>query len=285
MSGPLGGWSEAAGSGTARAAVVHEVRTPDDVRELWPLMSVLRPRLTGVDELASAWGTQVEDGYRLAYVRDRDGRPVGAVGFRVTQTLAWGRHVYIDDLVVAESSRRGGIGALLLAYVEREAEALGCSEIHLDTGYERHDAHRLYLRHGYEFSCHHASKPVRRLLAPTPQDGLDAARAALAPLIDELRAPLDHRLREGRPTAEEEVRFAGSVLPDHELDAWLTRTRARLSELAARGLLRPTTDLDRIAAALGAAVLGGRAAALRARSISAFDVVVEGAVVLLWAHP
>lgn len=284
MSGPLPGQSEAAGSGTARAAVVHEARTSDEVRELWPLIHVLRPHLTGVDELASAWRRQVEDGYRLAFVRDGDGDPVGAVGFRLTQTLAWGPHVYIDDLVVAEPSRHRGIGALLLAYVEREAEALGCSQIHLDTGYERHDAHRLYLRLGYEFTCHHASKPVRRLLAPTPQGDLEAARAALAPLIDELRAPLDHRLREGRPTGEE-LSSAGSTLPDYDVDAWLARTRARLSELAARGLLRPTTDLDRIAAALGAAVLGGRAAALRARSISAFDAVVEGAVVLLWARP
>lgn len=161
MNEAMRGYDEAEDSATACAAVVREAGTSDEVGELWPLIHVLRPALTGVDELTSAWRAQAQDGYRLAFVRDPGGRPAGAVGFRAAQTLAWGRHVYVDDLVVAGWSRRRGIGALLLAYVEREAEALGCSEIHLDTGYERHDAHRLYLRHGYEFRCHHVSKPVR----------------------------------------------------------------------------------------------------------------------------
>jgi GNAT superfamily N-acetyltransferase len=103
---------------------------------------------------------QAEAGYRLAYVPGVHG-PVGAVGFRLMRTLAWGRHIYVDDLIVAEGARHRGVGAFLLRYVEQEAEALACSEIHLDTGYERHDAHRLYLRSGYQLRCHHASKRVR----------------------------------------------------------------------------------------------------------------------------
>lgn len=171
MTRPVGGHGDAAGSWAACAAVVREISTTDEVRDLWPLIHLLRPHLTGADELASAWRVQVDDGYRLAFVRGRDGRPAGAVGFRAARTLAWGRHVYVDDLIVDDSSRRQGIGALLLAYVEQEAEALGCSEIHLDTGYERHDAHRLYLRRGYRFRCHHASKPLAVDEAGHPDEG------------------------------------------------------------------------------------------------------------------
>lgn len=125
---------------------------------------------------------------------------------------------------------------------------------------------------------------VRPAPAPTPEAGLEATRDALAPLIDELRTPLDESLQGARSDAEE-LRYTASALHDRDVDAWLTRTRTRLSELAARGLLGPTTDVDSTATALGAALIGGRAAALRARSISVFDAVAEGAVVLLYARP
>ena len=30
-----------------------------------------------------------------------------------------------------------------------------CDGLHLDPGYARHDAHRLYLSKGLQFNCHH----------------------------------------------------------------------------------------------------------------------------------
>jgi hypothetical protein len=35
------------------------------------------------------------------------------------------------------------------------ARANGCQGVHLDTGYTRHAAHRLYLRKGLQLNCHH----------------------------------------------------------------------------------------------------------------------------------
>ena len=38
----------------------------------------------------------------------------------------------------------------------------GCAGVHLDTGYARHDAHRLYLRKGFRFDCHHLALDLSR---------------------------------------------------------------------------------------------------------------------------
>src|ERR1022692_1162997 len=56
-----------------------------------------------IDEQARAHG------YELHGIFDQD-RLVGVGGFRVVTTLARGRHLHLDDLVVIETSRGGGYG-------------------------------------------------------------------------------------------------------------------------------------------------------------------------------
>jgi hypothetical protein len=43
-----------------------------------------------------------------------------------------------------------------------EGVRLACDEVHLDTGFSRHDAHRLYLNKGFKLSCHHMSLQLPR---------------------------------------------------------------------------------------------------------------------------
>jgi GNAT superfamily N-acetyltransferase len=99
---------------------------------------------------------QREAGYRIAYV-ESDGEIVCVAGFIVGIKLAWGKHIYVDDLVTAESHRSKGAGAKRIAWLKTHARQLGCNQLHLDSGVQRFSAHRFYLREGFNIVSHHFS--------------------------------------------------------------------------------------------------------------------------------
>ncbi len=97
-------------------------------------------------------------GYRLAGVVEGEGSDAASVaGFRAADSLAWGSHLYVDDLSTHPSARRRGHAGRLLEWLAAEARRLGCRAVHLDSGVgaDRADAHRLYLGSGYRISAHH----------------------------------------------------------------------------------------------------------------------------------
>jgi GNAT superfamily N-acetyltransferase len=80
-----------------------------------------------------------------------------AAGFRFSEFLAWGKILYIDDLTTIASARANGFADQLMDWLVDHAREQGCKGIHLDTGYTRHSAHRLYLRKKLILSSHHMS--------------------------------------------------------------------------------------------------------------------------------
>lgn len=102
-----------------------------------------------IDEL------QRPEGYRLVASFDEAGRAVAAGGFRVGNNLAWGHFLYVDDLITLPESRGRGHATALLRWIFAEAARLGCGQVHLDSGTERHAAHRLYLGVGMHISSYH----------------------------------------------------------------------------------------------------------------------------------
>lgn len=99
---------------------------------------------------------QQGQGYRIAYA-ETDGEVICVAGFVVGTKLAWGRHVYVDDLVTAERHRSTGAGAKMIVWLKSYAREIGCRELHLDSGVQRFDAHRFYLREGFKIASHHFS--------------------------------------------------------------------------------------------------------------------------------
>ena len=126
------------------------------VRRCWPAFAQLRPHLPDEAEFLARWREQSAQGYRLRYV-EHDGAVAGVLGYRFLTTMVWGRVLYLDDLFVTDEVRGTGLGRHLLGIAERLARGAGCASVQLDTGYQRHAAHRTYLRNGYELSCHHLS--------------------------------------------------------------------------------------------------------------------------------
>jgi GNAT superfamily N-acetyltransferase len=99
---------------------------------------------------------QQKAGYRVAYL-EVDGEVRCVAGFVIGTKLAWGRHLYVDDLVTAERHRSSGAGARMIAWLASYAREHGCQQLHLDSGVQRFAAHRFYLRHGFDIASHHFS--------------------------------------------------------------------------------------------------------------------------------
>ena len=104
-------------------------------------------------------------GYRLAGSFDPGSvEASAAAGFRVTETISWGRAFYVDDLVTLPEARRRGHADALFAWLDEEAVRLGCEQFHLDSGVgpEREHAHRFYFNHGLRITSYHFARGVRR---------------------------------------------------------------------------------------------------------------------------
>ncbi len=137
---------------------IRVARTEDDVRRCFAAFHELRPHVKSANEFVERWRAQAVEGYEIAYVA-RGNEVPAAAGYRVMHTMAWGKVLYIDDLVAVQASQRTGLGSLLLRYLQEEARRRACDAVHLDTGYHRHLAHRAYLRNGFQFDCHHMAWP------------------------------------------------------------------------------------------------------------------------------
>jgi GNAT superfamily N-acetyltransferase len=138
---------------------IRVAREEPDVRRCWPAFRELRPHLASEDDFVDRWRRQLNEGYVIVFVVDGHRVPAAA-GYRVMHTMAWGRIIYIDDLVAIEAVHGIGLGRALLLHIQAEARRLGCDAVHLDTGYQRHRAHRSYLRNGFHLDCHHLAWAV-----------------------------------------------------------------------------------------------------------------------------
>ena len=124
-----------------------------EIAACYRVMHQLRPHLTSetfIDQVNS----QIQQGYHLAYLQDGD-QVKALAGYRFLEFLAWGKVVYIDDLVADAEARKKGYGGEILKWVIDKARQAGYVQVHLDSGPQRHDAHRLYLNHGFRIIGHH----------------------------------------------------------------------------------------------------------------------------------
>ncbi len=77
-----------------------------------------------------------------------DLRPFDEVVFTLVSTA-------VDDLVTDAAARSHGYGAALFDWLVAEARRLDCRQLSLDSGVQRFDAHRFYLRKRMSITAHH----------------------------------------------------------------------------------------------------------------------------------
>ena len=133
--------------------------TDAEIADCYDVMAELRPHVPRERFLPLVKSMHAE-GYRLACISEA-GRVVAVAGYRLSTNLFYGRNLYVDDLVTADSERSKGHGKALLDWLKRLALESGCDAFHLDSGVQRKRAHQFYLREGMELSSYHFSTRFR----------------------------------------------------------------------------------------------------------------------------
>jgi GNAT superfamily N-acetyltransferase len=126
----------------------------EDIARCFPVMVELRPHLSAEQFVEQVLRQQQSEGYRLAYLEEA-GQVQACAGYRFSESLSWGRFLYVDDLVTAASARSKGHGGEMLDWLIAQAREAGCAQFHLDSGVQRFGAHRFYLTKRMDIIAHH----------------------------------------------------------------------------------------------------------------------------------
>lgn len=125
-----------------------DIRTVEDAElpTAYRLLHELRQHLDQATFI-SRLRRQAEQGYRLCGAFCGNWL-VGLIGMRPVETIARGKHLHVDDLIVFPRWRGHGVGMKLLSFAEKHANEQGLTAVFLDS---RQDAIGFYQKLGYGF--------------------------------------------------------------------------------------------------------------------------------------
>jgi GNAT superfamily N-acetyltransferase len=132
-------------------------RTDAEIQRCFPIVHQLRPHLVEEKFVERVRRQQREFDYQMAYLDD-DGAVQVVAGFRISECLAWGKFLYVDDLVTTARARGTGLGQQLMTWLLEHARQHSCNEFHLDSGVQRFEAHGFYLKNRLHITAHHFSR-------------------------------------------------------------------------------------------------------------------------------
>ncbi len=139
--------------------MIKKMLSDNDIRLTYPVMSQLRTHVQEHEYVDRVKRQSQTSGYQIAALFDEE--QIGCVaGYRISECLAWGKFLYVDDLVSDQNGRSKNYGKQMVAWLEDEARKNGCKEFHLDSGVQRHGAHRFYLRERMDITCYHFGKKI-----------------------------------------------------------------------------------------------------------------------------
>lgn len=100
----------------------------------------------GRDEAERRFARMLDDGTQHTLVAEKDGEVVGTLVVTVLPNLAHGGAPYavVENVVVQESRRGGGIGRSLMEEAVGLAREAGAYKLALSTNRERREAHEFY---------------------------------------------------------------------------------------------------------------------------------------------
>lgn len=135
---------------TQHIALAREDR---EIHSCFPVMAELRGQLQE-DEFLQRVKRQAEIAdYKLAYLLDGEVKAIA--GFRISECLAWGKFLYVDDFVAKSGERSKGYGSALFNWLVEYARDEKCQQFHLDSAVHRFAAHRFYLNKRMSIEGHH----------------------------------------------------------------------------------------------------------------------------------
>jgi GNAT superfamily N-acetyltransferase len=138
---------------------INIARSDQEISSCYPVMAELRPHLRREEFVPAVRRLAEVAGFRLAYLTDVEVKAVA--GFRISEWLAGGRYLEVEDLVAKGGERSKGYGGELFDWLVAHAVENDCSQVRLVSRVSRLDAHRFYLRKGMKLEAHYFSLDVK----------------------------------------------------------------------------------------------------------------------------
>lgn len=85
---------------------------------------------------------------------------LGLAVWRILEKTFSRSEIYIDDLVTDVQYRSNGVGRALINWCENRGRELECTQLTLDSGTPRHQAHKFYFREGFVVTSFHFGKSL-----------------------------------------------------------------------------------------------------------------------------
>mgnify|MGYP001794273520 FL=1 len=133
--------------------LVNLAESDEQILECFSTMFQLRPHLKK-ENIVEQVRRQEKDGYQVAFIKV-DNQVVAVAGFFISESLRYGKFLYVYDLVVDENVRSNGYGKNLFDWLIDYAKSKDCNVLRLDSGVQRFDAHRFYFRQKMKIASYH----------------------------------------------------------------------------------------------------------------------------------
>ena len=130
-----------------------------EILDCYSVMAELRPHIRSDEFLSLVKRLSAIAGFQLACLTDSEIKAVA--GFRISEWLAGGKYLEIEDLVVKSGERSKGYGGELFDWLVEYAKENNCLQVRLVSRVSRTGAHRFYLRKGMNLEAHYFSMNLR----------------------------------------------------------------------------------------------------------------------------
>ncbi len=130
-------------------------QSEQEISDCYLVMAELRPHIAPDEFLLRVKRLAEIAGFQLAYLTDGEIKAVA--GFRISEWLAGGKYLEIEDLVAKSSERSKGYGGELFDWLVEHAKEHHCLQVRLVSRVSRLDAHRFYVRKGMNLEAHYFS--------------------------------------------------------------------------------------------------------------------------------
>lgn len=138
---------------------VTVAQSEQEISDCYAIMAELRPHIQPDEFLPMVKRLSGIAGFQLAYLADGEIKAVA--GFRISEWLAGGKYLEIEDLVAKSGERSKGYGGELFDWLVTFAAENNCAQVRLVSRVTRIDAHRFYLRKGMNLEAHYFSMNLK----------------------------------------------------------------------------------------------------------------------------
>ena len=134
---------------------IQLAKSEREILDCYSVMAELRPHLKREEFVQTVHKLSEIAGFQLVYLNDNGVKAVA--GFRISEWLANGKYLEIEDLVAKSGERSKGFGGVLFDWLVEYAKENNCRQVRLVSHVNRLDAHRFYLRKGMNLEAHYFS--------------------------------------------------------------------------------------------------------------------------------